>query len=202
VTHLAPGTAGFAASDSAADRDLVEHFLDRRDERTFLALYRRHTPALLLLSRRLLGRGDREAEDAVQETWLRAAPRLARFRWESSLRTWLAGILVRCCHESHRAHATDRLADPLSDRAERDAPMTLRQAPERVDRIDLERALAALAAGYRQVLVLHDVEGYTHEEIAKLLEIDAGTSKSQLFRARLRLRTLLANGGSHDAPPR
>jgi RNA polymerase sigma-70 factor (ECF subfamily) len=72
------------------------------------------------------------------------------------------------------------------------------QALAAEERVDLERAIERLPAGYREIFVLHDVEGYTHEEIGGLLGIEPGTSKSQLSRARQRLRTALAPGGRHS----
>lgn len=162
------------------DREAVQAFLARRDEASFLVLYRRHTPYLYRLALRLLAGRRAEAEDAVQETWLRAAARLGTFRGEAALRTWLAGFTVNCCRELLRAPGAATAADHV--RAVAFA------GPD----VDLERAIAALPAGYREVLVLHDLEGYTHEEIAARLEITAGTSKSQLSRARRALRERIA----------
>lgn len=128
---------------------------------------------------RLVGRRGEDAEDAVQEAWLRAFRGLRTFRGESSLNTWLVGIAVRCALEICRRR---RDADDVGEVA----------VPAGREAIDLERAVAALAPGYRHVLILHDVYGYTHAEIATLLEIEEGTSKSQLSRARSLMRQLLA----------
>ena len=167
-----------------ADRALVEAFLRRRDESSFRLLYRRHTPLLYALARRLGGGRTGDAEEVVQETWIRAAAALPRFRWESKLTTWLCGIAIRCARELQRA-------------PERNIAAPEAAAPERPDaRLDLERALAQLAPGYREVVLLHDLYGYTHEEIAGLLGVDAGTSKSQLSRARRVLREELEAGES------
>jgi RNA polymerase sigma-70 factor (ECF subfamily) len=167
------------------DRRLVGNFLARRDEQSFRVLYRRHTPALYQLALRLAGWNVQEAEEMVQETWLRAVEALAEFRWESSFRTWLSGILINRSRELNRTRKKEqhtRIADELAAEA---------AATENFERIDLEQAIAALPNGYRQVLVLHDIEGYTHEEIGRLLEIDAGTSKSQLSHARRAMRDSL-----------
>jgi RNA polymerase sigma-70 factor (ECF subfamily) len=162
------------------DRGPLQAFLKRRDEASFLALYRRHTPYLYRLALRLLGGRRAEAEDAVQDTWLRATGRLAEFRGEASLRTWLAGFTINCCRERRRTPERAPAASaPDADPAPR---------PPVEHRLDLERAIAALPDGYREVLVLHDLEGYTHEEIAERLGIASGTSKSQLSRARADLR--------------
>jgi RNA polymerase sigma-70 factor (ECF subfamily) len=171
--------------ETESDAELVAAVLARGDEARFRTLYRRHTPALHRLALRLTGGAAADAEDAVQESWIRAARRLDSFRGASAFRTWLSGILVNCCREVRR-DATRRAEEPLEDggRTTHDGP-TLR--------LDLERAIAALAPGYREVLVLHDVEGYTHEEIAGLLGVESGTSKSQLSRARHALRAALSS---------
>ena len=167
------------------DRALVARFLEVRDEASFRVLYCAYTPGLLLFATRLLGR-QHDAEDALQETWVRAVRRLDSFRWESSLRTWLSGILVNCCREARR----DR-------RPEEDEAHTLLEIPARpAETLEppLEALVRRLPDGYREVLVLHDLEGYTHEEISSLLAIAVGTSKSQLSRARQTLRSWLDRG--------
>lgn len=166
------------------DRTLVARFLGARDEGSFLALYRRHTPALYALSLRLLEFRGAEAEDAVQDAWIRAVERLAAFRWDSSLRTWLSGIAINCCRE--RLRTAWRWVPEDEGGPERPAdgpPLELSLA--------IHRALGSLPAGCRAIFLLHDVHGHTHEEIGGMLDIAAGTSKSQLFHARRRLRELL-----------
>jgi RNA polymerase sigma-70 factor (ECF subfamily) len=128
-------------------------------------------------------RGD-EAEDVVQETWQRAAGRVGAFEWRSALSTWLSGILINCARERLRKPGVEPM-DPV-------AIDLLVARAAREPAIDLERAIAALPDGYREVFVLHDVEGLTHEEIASRLDVAAGTSKSQLFHARRALRARLA----------
>ncbi|HEX8069891.1 MAG TPA: sigma-70 family RNA polymerase sigma factor [Pyrinomonadaceae bacterium] len=165
------------------DRVLVERFVRARDEATFRELYRRHTPALYPLALRLVGGSQSEAQDAVQDTWLRACQALAGFEWRSSLRTWLSGILINRVRELQRERGR-RQEEELPD----DYPQ--RAAARPGARMDIDRAIARLPAGYRHVFVLHDVEGYTHEEISARLEISVGTSKSQLHHARKALRGL------------
>ncbi len=164
------------------DLALVEQFLRGRGEEAFRALYRAHTPALYALALRLTGGERAEAEDLVQESWVRALAALPTFRAESALRSWLCGVLVNV--RRGRMRADWRIVDapdvePLADTIGRD------------DAIDLERAIAALPDGARDVYVLHDVHGYTHREVADLLGIVEGTSKSQLNRARALLRSAL-----------
>src|SRR5688572_6791136 len=174
-----------ATGSIEGDRDLVEGYLRRQDEDTFRRLYRRHTPVLYLMALRLMGGTGRGAEDAVQEAWIRALRGLASFRWEASLRTWLTGITIRVCRESLRRQAGR--FEPL--------PFEAAGAPSdhgKGARIDLERAVRMLPDGAREVLVLHDIEGLTHEEIGDRLGIQDGTSKSQLHKARKMLRVLLS----------
>ncbi|HKP47987.1 MAG TPA: sigma factor, partial [Pyrinomonadaceae bacterium] len=90
----------FANEDS--DHSLVARFVRTRDEATFRALYRRHTPALYPLALRLVGGSEVEAQDAIQDTWVRACKSLTTFEWRSTLRTWLSGILIRRVYEMHR----------------------------------------------------------------------------------------------------
>jgi RNA polymerase sigma-70 factor (ECF subfamily) len=164
-----------------ADQELVERFMRTKDETTFRELYRRHTPYLYLLALRLVGGAESEAQDAVQDTWLRACKTLSGFAWRSSLRTWLAGILINRVREMKR-ESVRRSEEELPE--EFSPPGPARSG----EHVDIEQSIARLPAGYRLVLVLHDVEGYTHEEIGARLEISAGTSKSQLHHARKALR--------------
>ncbi len=176
-----------------ADRRLVSNFLARRDELSFRELYHRHTPALYQLALRLVGWNVHEAEEVVQDTWMRAIEALDGFRWESSLRTWLSGIAINRCRELYRQRARqshELVVEQLVQEA---------STSENFERLDLEQAIAALPNGYRQVLVLHDVEGYTHEEISRMLEIEVGTSKSQLSRARSSVREALQTVATKSA---
>jgi RNA polymerase sigma-70 factor (ECF subfamily) len=150
------------------------------DEAAFLSLYRQHTPRLFAVVLRMLGRRP-DAEDAVQEAWLRAVRGLAGFRHDSSFLTWLTGIGIRCALEIIRKRLPVDAPGPPDIAAAGTPDLS----------IDLERAIAELPDGYRVVLVLHDVEGFTHEEIGRLLDVEPGTSKSQLFHARRALRLRL-----------
>ena len=179
-------------SPAPRDRELADRVLVDGDETAFRMLYRRHTPALYQLVLRILGGNQPDAEDVVQEVWIRAVEGLGQFRWESALRTWLAGIALNLCRGLFRKR--DRNWLEVNDSLE-----LTQIVPADDHRIDLEAALTALPPGYRTVVVLHDVEGLTHAEIGERLEISANTSKSQLFRGRRMLRTLLAPGGIQDA---
>ncbi len=167
------------------DAELLEAFSRERSDRTFLPLYDRHGAAMYALAYRLLGGREADAADALQEAWLRAIPRLESFRRESSLRTWLCGFIVNCCRERFRGPLFEELSDELSVSSVRSSDLRV------LGTIDLERALASLPPGARTVVILHDIEGYTHREIATALGIDEGTSKSQLSRGRDALRRRL-----------
>ena len=168
-----------------ADRKLIEAYLSTRDERVFRKLYQLHTPVLYLFALRMLGGVEQDAQDVVQETWVRALQSIAGFRWQSSLRTWLIGIAMNSCREvsRNRLPSVD-LAD--SERAEDSYSLPPNNS-------DLESLISSLPKGCRRVFVLHDIEGYTHEEIGALLGIAVGTSKHQLFRARGKLRESLSS---------
>ena len=160
-------------------------------EPAFRELFRRHTPHLLQFVSRMLGASAADAEDVVQDTWLRAYPALVTFRNESSFSTWLCSVGLRAALDSmrrNRRHIADHLFDD-------DAPL---DPPRNEDRLDIEAAIARLAPGYRMVLLLHDVEGFTHEEIGMQLGIAPGTSKAQLFKARRVMRALLTGRGKND----
>jgi RNA polymerase sigma-70 factor (ECF subfamily) len=166
--------------DSANDRALAAAFLKTRSEAAFRALYARHASVVWGFARRLLPGREADAEDVLQEVWLRALRALPAFRWDSSLRSWLCGIAVNCARERWRERPFEQVEASVA------APTEPRETE-----IDLGRALERLSEGYREVVLLHDVMGYTHEEIAEILDIEAGTSKSQLSRGRAALRTLL-----------
>lgn len=125
------------------------------------------------------------AEDVVHDVWIKAVERLEDFRWESSLSTWLGGFVINAVRD--RTRAERREVAPVEEHHPADDLVLLQAA----NRLDLERAIAELPPGFRHVLILHDVEGYTHEEIATLLDIVPGTSKSQLARARSAVRRAL-----------
>ena len=184
-----------SSSAAADDRRLVERFLGSREEGAFRELYRAHTPALYKLALRLERGRDGAAQDLVQEAWMRAVPKLGEFRWRSALRTWLSSVLINVHREAirQRMSQTRRIQEARGRLSVVGTPV-----PELTP--DLERAIAELPDGQREVLVLHDIEGYTHREIAELTGVAEGTSKSQLSRARRLLREWLGReGANHHA---
>jgi RNA polymerase sigma-70 factor (ECF subfamily) len=178
------------SAGDADDRRHAASLASRGDGRAFTALYDRHTAPVYRFALRLTAGDEQAAEDLVHDAWLIAVERLSTFEWRSGFRTWLSAIVVNLARTRLRRAGRE---SPLHDHDGTD------DGPLRgvFDRVDLERALRALAPGFRMVLVMHDVEGYTHEEIAALLGVEAGTSKSQLSRARAAMRRALVPPGGN-----
>jgi len=150
------------------------------------ALYDRHAPRVYAVVRRIAG-DDHTAQDCAQEAWIRAIEAISSFRGEARFSTWLHRIAVNEALQVVRKRKR---------RIERREPMPT-SIPVEPDPSDvllerrLERALDRLPHGMREVLTLHDVEGYTHREIGELLGVAEGTSKSQLSKARAKMREIL-----------
>jgi RNA polymerase sigma-70 factor (ECF subfamily) len=158
----------------------------------FEDIYRTHSPRLFGLICRMVGRI--EAEDLLQETFLSAHRKLGLYRGESALGTWLFRLATNLCldHLRSRGSRWSNLTDGLDDEVESHGT-SAGPVLGTIDRLDLERAIAALPAGARMVFVLHDVEGFDHRQIGDMLGVSDGTSKSQLHRARMRLRQMLSD---------
>jgi len=134
-----------------------------------------------------------EAEDLTQEVFLQLHRKLASFRGDAAFTTWLHRLTVNhvLMHFRKRRVRSEITTDDGEMPDQVDPVSDNPTAMPIVDRIALDVAIGKLPPGYRKVFVLHDVEGYEHEEIARLLSCSSGTSKSQLHKARLRLRKLL-----------
>lgn len=178
------------------ERSAVRSFLESGDEAAFRALYGRHTPRLWAVALRLAAGDEAEAEEIVQETWIRAARGLAGFGWRSALGTWLIGIATNCFRERIRRERR-RIEIPLAEAGDRPAAPTPKL--DHVDRIDLERAIDRLSDEHRTVLVLHDLQGLSHDEIADIEGIATGSSRSRLSRARRVLRESLREDERREA---
>jgi RNA polymerase sigma factor (sigma-70 family) len=179
------------------------------DRAAFEAIYRRHAARIHGLALRLAG-DPVEAESLVQDTFVRAWFALDRYQASGSLPGWLARVAVNLWRDRFRA---DRRSRRLLERAADEAPDLARAGADRdpatasrrpvpvLLAMDLERAMTRLPQGARQVYVLHDVEGYTHVEIADLLGVAVGTAKAQLHRARRLLRLMLTENeeAAHEA---
>ncbi len=155
----------------------------------FEAIYRQHSPRIFTLACRMAGSPE-DGEDLLQEIFLQAYRKLWTYKGDSTLGTWLYRLALNHCLDYVRSRQAKmkKTTDSLDADTGRD-PVARRDTP--VARIDLDRALERLPDGCREAFVLHDVEGYDHKEVAELLGIAEGTSKSQVFKARLKLRALL-----------
>ena len=174
-----------------SDRKLAQAAGDG-DMRAFEEVYLRHHRSVYRLCLRMT-QNVHEAEDLTQEVFVHLFRKIGTFRGESAFSTWLHRLTVNHVLMHFRKHkGGERTTE------DGETPNEIVQGTERpgrmqvVDRISLDAAIAQLSPGYRAIFILHDVEGYQHDEIAGILGCSVGTSKSQLHKARLRLRKLLS----------
>jgi RNA polymerase sigma-70 factor, ECF subfamily len=188
----APGIGGSRETERAADVALAA----AGDRRAFERVYRAHVERVYSVCVRMTA--DRVlAEGLTQDTFVRAWEKLALFRGESSFATWLHRLAINVVLNARKSEGRmrQRLVGSTDDdtvsgaSGGREAAATVTFAPG--EWLDMERAIARLPPGARRVFVLHDVEGYRHEEIGEMLGITAGGSKAQLHRARMLLREAL-----------
>jgi RNA polymerase sigma-70 factor (ECF subfamily) len=184
-----PATRAATDADHADDPGLVRAAV-AGDTGAYERIYRRHSPRVYAVLWRLCGGHAARAEDALQETFLQAWRALPGFRFDSSLGTWLHRLGVNAALMELRGSAAREASEAGDDGWE------LLAAVPSVDRcagttLDLERALETLPPRARAVLVLHDIEGWKHHEIAEQLQMAVGSSKAQLHRARGLLRARL-----------
>lgn len=164
------------------------------DVEAFETLYREHASRLFGLTVRMLGNRT-DAEDMLQDIFLTAHRKLPGYRGDARLSTWLFRLATNLCLDHLRSksarmsHATSSLDD---DNAAEYASPSPGPVVGTVQQIDMERAVARLPAGCRAAFLLHDVEGFEHREVAGMLGISEGTSKSQVHKARLKLRKSLS----------
>ena len=178
-----PATAGGTLDPNVSDVTLAA----AGDRRAFERLYRAHVDRVYSLCARMTAdRG--QAEELTQDVFVRAWEKLALFRGESSFGTWLHRLAVNVVLNQLKSDGRQRKRVMDDDGA--GAVLPARPGTPG-DRMDLEKAIASLPPGARRVFVLHDVEGFRHEEIAEQLGITSGGSKAQLHRARLLLREAL-----------
>ena len=158
------------------------------DARAFEALYRAHLPRVHSLVRRMTA--GRDADELTQDVFVRLWQKLGTFRGDSSFSTWLHRLAVNVVIERFRTETArrQRMHDGEDIFETLPGPSRSRDLS-----MDFETALTRLPDGAREIFVLHDVEGYKHQEIASLLDISAGTSKAQLHRARMMLRRHLGS---------
>jgi len=182
--------ANRAGSPTApADADLVRRAA-AGDSRAFEALYRRHAGRVHGAVWRLAGMNEARAQELTQEAFVRAWQKLDSFRFESAFSTWLHRLAVNVALMDLRSRGPETALedDVLEAVAAADTPFCAGE------RADLERAVASLPPRARAVLVLHDIEGWKHEEIGRELGMAVGSSKAQLHRARALLRSRIGDG--------
>jgi RNA polymerase sigma-70 factor (ECF subfamily) len=172
----------------ATDQALIQRAVNG-DERAMRQLWSQHAPHIDAVVRRLVGDHD-QAADVAQEVWIQIFRALPSYRGESQFATWAHRIAVNRTLNAMRR--TRRLAKIESD-IEEDTASVENQGENSILATTIHEAAQRLSPGARTVFVMHDVEGYTHEEIANTLGITTGGSKSQLFKARAKLRRLLAH---------
>ncbi len=167
------------------------------DAGAFERIYRLHSRRVYALCLRMVG-NTAEAEDLTQDSFLQLFRKIGTFRGESAFSTWLHRLAVnvvlmklrkKTLPETSLEESTDPEDESGGPRREIGAPDLLLTGS--IDRVHLQRAIEQLPPGYRQVFVLHDVQGFEHNEIADLMDCSIGNSKSQLHKARMRLRELL-----------
>lgn len=174
------------------------------DHQAFAFLYSLHKRRIYSLCLRMVN-NVAEAEDLTQEAFLQLHRKISTFRGDSAFSTWLHRLSVNVVlmHLRKKGIPVTSL-DEAMEPTQEDGPGRSFGAPDlslvgSIDRLTLERAVADLPAGYRLVFILHDVEGYEHNEIATMLECSIGNSKSQLHKARLRLRETLHSAARLEA---
>jgi RNA polymerase sigma-70 factor (ECF subfamily) len=159
------------------------------DVGAFETLYLRHASRIYSLACRMAGSPE-DGEDLLQEIFLQAHRKLGSFKGDAAIGTWLYRLAVNHCLDYVRSRQAkmNKLTETLDAEGSFE-PVARRESP--VARLDLERAIERLPEGCREAFVLHDVEGFDHKEVADLLGIAEGTSKSQVFKARMKLRGYL-----------
>jgi RNA polymerase sigma-70 factor (ECF subfamily) len=178
----------FPSKGSGEGADLVAR-CQAGDVEAFEALYRQHAARIYTLACRMAGSPE-DGEDLLQEIFLQAHRKLGGFKGDSSVGTWLYRLALNHCLDYVRSRQAkmSRITETL-DAETSIEPAARRETP--IAKLDLERAIERLPEGCREAFVLHDVEGFDHKEVGELLGIAEGTSKSQVFKARAKLRAML-----------
>jgi RNA polymerase sigma-70 factor, ECF subfamily len=177
----------------------------RGEEAAFAALFERYKRQVYTFCLRMSG-NPAEADDLSQAAFLQLFRRISTFRGESSFSTWLHRVVVNVVlmhlrKRGRRRALEDGWDTSRDETVERDYGDDDRRLAGSVDRLAITKAIEDLAPSCRTVLVLHDVEGYKHNEIAEIMKCSVGNSKSQLHRARLRLREVLRRDGHQPTKP-
>jgi len=193
------------AAAGAADADVLAR-AQAGDHQAFAQLYSMHKRRIYSLCLRMVG-NVAEAEDLTQEAFLQLHRKIATFRGDSAFSTWLHRLAINVVLMQLRKKGLSLISlDEAMEPAPEEGPGRSFGAPDptlsgAIDRLALERAVASLPAGYRLIFILHDVEGFEHNEIAAMLDCSIGNSKSQLHKARLKLRDALRANPQQEARP-
>lgn len=176
---------------ATSDYDLAQASA-RGDMKAFETLYERHHRRVYSLCLRMVANAT-EAEDLAQEVFIQLFRKVGSFRGESAFTTWLHRLTVNhvLMHFRKKGVKYEKTTEEGEIGEIQDIIQSVAERPRFVDRIALDKAISELPPGYRTVFVLHDVEGFEHEEVANMLGVSVGTSKSQLHKARMKLRGLL-----------
>jgi RNA polymerase sigma-70 factor (ECF subfamily) len=180
-----------AAPNSLSDYELAQASA-QGDMKAFETIYERHHRRVYSLCLRMVANAT-EAEDLAQEVFIQLFRKIGSFRGESAFTTWLHRLTVNhvLMHFRKRGVRLEKTTEEGEIGEIQDYLQAAAERPRFVDRLALDKAISELPPGYRTVFVLHDVEGFEHEEVADMLGVSVGTSKSQLHKARMRLRELL-----------
>ena len=198
-----PQPLPFTTSDServaarAQDDELVAR-CRRGDLSAFEAIYRRHSSALYSLAYRMVGQAN-DAEDLLQEIFLLAFNKLPSYQGQAALGTWLYRVATNRCLDHLRSRASRNQAMTESLDA-KDRPLSSAPVESTPERLDIEQSVAKLPDSYRAAFLLYDVEGFEHKEVAEILGVAEGTSKSLVHKARLKIREHLgqSRGGARQ----
>jgi len=203
IPARAPNAGAGPPTPSVPAQDDVLTRAQNGDHHAFAQLYSLHKRRIYSLCLRMVG-NTAEAEDLTQEAFLQLHRKIATFRGDSAFSTWMhrLAINVVLMHLRRKGLALISL-DEAMDPAPEEGPGRSFGSPDlnltgAIDRLALERAVTDLPAGYRLIFVLHDIEGYEHNEIASMLDCSIGNSKSQLHKARLKLRDTLRNSTGQE----
>jgi RNA polymerase sigma-70 factor (ECF subfamily) len=182
------------APKAATEAQLIAR-AQRGEEEAYAALFEAHKRRVYSLCLRMTG-NTAEAEDLTQEAFLQLFRKISTFRGESAFSTWLHRlavnvVLMHLRKKGLQQISLDEVDTSQDEPVKRDYGSDDRRLMGSVERIGLQNAIADLPPGYRTVFVLHDVEGYEHNEIAEIMKCSVGNSKSQLHKARMKLRERL-----------
>jgi RNA polymerase sigma-70 factor (ECF subfamily) len=192
ITSTFVMVASAESGQTASDLELARA-VAAGDALAFEELYHLHNRRVYSLCLRMVG-NITKAEDLTQEVFLQVYRKIGSFRGDSAFTTWLHRLTVNqvLMHFRKRGVKLEHTSEEGDFTNVVETPLQSTRRISMVDRLALEKAIGELPPGYKTVFVLHDIEGYEHEEISEMLKVSIGTSKSQLHKARMRLRELLS----------